>query len=537
MDHNIKSELNADGVLIARIDMPGRSMNVFSLDMMDSLERLLQHVEGRADIRAVVLTSGKQAFLAGADLDMIRMFTERARSDSAAQLHALCGRLGRLFRRLEKSAKPYVAAINGLALGGGLEVSLACHGRVVADDKGVLLGLPEIKLGLLPGAGGTQRLPRMIGAREALRLLLTGESLTPKQALELGVVDKVAAPEGLLSVASTYAKSLVGALAPWDEAGATFDSAPFNFSRDDARQQIVAALGLSAHQLEKYPAYRAIMNCVIGGWNRPMDDAGEWEMDEFVRLIQDPVAGNMVRTLFLNRQRADKIAPAVLDPRATRVALVGADAPGLRQLLEKGRATVVDASELGERDIAITMSGAAADRGICVAWLASVDELPEKSAQATVWMGEPTVLGRTIEVNVPRGDAAARDAGLVIARWLRATALETRGQRPLLPSLQSVKATAAKVGLDEDQELLALALAAAEAWGHGAIDDVDLADVGIVIAGLYPAYTGGPFNYIRQCGLANLQQRAAQAAHADRALFCVPACLASLAEKLSSPQT
>lgn len=537
MDHNIKSELADDGILIARIDMPGRSMNVFSLDMMDSLERLLQYVDGRTDIRAVVLTSGKQAFLAGADLDMIRMFTERARSDSAAQLHELCGRLGRLFRRLEKSAKPYVAAINGLALGGGLEVSLACHGRVVSDDKGVLLGLPEIKLGLLPGAGGTQRLPRMIGTREALRLLLTGESLTPKQALELGVVDNVVAPGELLNVASAYAKSLVGAVAPWDEAGAKFDSAPFDFSRDEAHQLVAAALGLSAHQLEKYPAYRAIMNCVIGGWKLPMDDAGEWEMDEFVRLIQDPVAGNMVRTLFLNRQRADKIAPAVLDPRTTRVSLIGDDVLGLRPLLEKGRANIIDASELGERDIAITMPGAAADRGIRVAWMASADEPTAESAPVTVWMSKPTALGRAVEVNVPGGDAAGRDAGLVIARWLRATPLETCGQRPLLPTLQSVKATAGRAGLDEDQELLAVALAAAEAWGLGAIIDVDLADVGIVIAGLYPPYAGGPFNYIRQCGLTNLQQRAAKAARADSTLFCVPACLPRLVEKLSSPQT
>jgi 3-hydroxyacyl-CoA dehydrogenase/enoyl-CoA hydratase/3-hydroxybutyryl-CoA epimerase len=265
-----------------------------------------------------------------------------------------------------------------------------------------------------------------------------------------------------------------------------------------------------------------------------MDAAGEWEMDEFVRLIQDPVAGNMVSTLFLNRQRADRIAPAVLDPRTTKVALFGADVPGLRPLLEKGRANVVVGSELGERDIAIAMPGAAADRGIRVAWMASVDELPAKSAQATVWMSEPTALGRTVEVNVPGGDATARDAGLVIARWLRAMALETRGQKPLLPSLQAVKATAAKAGLDEDQELLALALAAADAWGLGAIIDVDLADVGIVVAGLYPPYAGGPFNYIRQCGLANLQLRAAQAAHADSTLFCVPACLASLVEKLTS---
>jgi len=152
MDQNIKIELGKDGVLTACIDMQGRSMNVFSMDMMDSLERLVVHMEQSPEVRAVVLTSGKSAFIAGADLAMVRMFTERARTDSHSALVELCGRLGRIFRRLEKNPKPWVAAVNGLALGGGLEVCLACHARVVSDGPGVMLGLPEIKLGLLPGA-------------------------------------------------------------------------------------------------------------------------------------------------------------------------------------------------------------------------------------------------------------------------------------------------------------------------------------------------------------------------------------------------
>ena len=117
MNINIKTSLDSDGVLLASIDMPGRSMNVFSSSMMDSLEALLDHVEGEPQVKAVVLTSAKSAFLAGADLDMIRMFTERAVNGTHQELHDLCGRLGRMFRRLEKNAKPFVAAINGLALG------------------------------------------------------------------------------------------------------------------------------------------------------------------------------------------------------------------------------------------------------------------------------------------------------------------------------------------------------------------------------------------------------------------------------------
>ena len=190
-DTYIRTELDADGILLATIDMPGRAMNVFSRDMMDALEQIIARAESDVEVRGVVLTSGKAAFLAGADLEMIRMFAERARSGATEELHELFGHLGRLFRRLELSPKPFVAAINGLALGGGLEVCMACHGRVVADDTAIQLGLPEIKLGLLPGAGGTQRLPRLVGTAAGLRMLLCGDAVSPREALELHLVDEV----------------------------------------------------------------------------------------------------------------------------------------------------------------------------------------------------------------------------------------------------------------------------------------------------------------------------------------------------------
>lgn len=532
MDQNIKSDITEDGILIARIDMPGRTMNVFSLDMMDSLERLLEHVEGNALVRAVVLTSGKKAFLAGADLDMIRMFTERARTDSHAQLHALCGRLGRLFRRLEKSPKPYVVAINGLALGGGLEVSLACHARVVADDKGVLLGLPEIKLGLLPGAGGTQRLPRMIGTRSGLQMLLSGEPLTPRQALECGVVDQVVQPAELLDAAVELARNMGSGSAPWDKQGATFASTPFDFTRGDAQRQIAEALGIGDELLARYPAYRTIMDCVIGGWNKPIDEACHWEMDNFVRLIQDPVAGNMVRTLFLNRQRAAKLAPATLDSRTTRVAVIGDGAETVQAILVAGKANLVAPADLGERDIAVLMPGAQSERGISIAWLGGADACEESDARAAVWLSDSTAQGRSLEVVVPRSDPLALDAGIVLGCWLRATVLPTAGRGSLLASLQASQAQARQVGCSEADELLAVALAAQKAWGDGGIDDVDLADVAAVIAGLHPAYSGGPFTYLRQLGLENLSSKVAAASAEYRQLFAVPEFLPALLERM-----
>jgi len=536
MDQNIKSEITEDGILIARIDMPGRSMNVFSLDMMDSLERLLDHVDGNPSLRAVVLTSAKQAFLAGADLDMIRMFTERARTDSHEQLHNLCGRLGRLFRRLEKSRKPYVVAINGLALGGGLEVSLACHARVVADDKGVLLGLPEIKLGLLPGAGGTQRLPRMIGTRLGLQLLLSGDPLTPRKAHEYGVVDLVVPPAELLDAALRIARDMGSKLALWDRPGATFNSGPFDFTAADAHQQIADVLGISDELLANYPAYRTIMDCVVGGWHMQMDEACHWEMDNFVRLIQDPVAGNMVRTLFLNRQRAAKLVPKVLEPRVTRVAVVGEGGEAIQALLVAGKATLIAPAELGERDIALLMPGARSERGIRLAWMdvsANAETVvDDHNGGAAVCLSEATSHGRSLELVLSSPDPLALDAGILLGRWLRATVVPTMGKHSLLVSLRDAQARARQLQCSVEDELLAVALVAQKVWSEGGVDDVDLADVAAVIGGLHPAYTGGPFNYLRQIGLAPLSSRLATASDDFRQSFAVPEFQPALLERL-----
>ncbi len=533
MDSNIKTTLGDDGVLLSVIDMPGRSMNVFSLEMMDSLEKLVGYVESEAAVQSVVLTSGKQAFLAGADLAMIRMFTERAVDGTFEELHDLFGRLGRLFRRLEKSTKPYVAAINGLALGGGLEVCLACHERVVADDKGVQLGLPEIKLGLLPGAGGTQRLPRLVGTSLGLRMLLIGDPLSPAQALESGLVHEVVPLSDLVEAAKRRARALTTPKAPWDRPGASFDAKPFDFSTADAYAQIAKAIGISEYQMTHYPAYKAIMDCVVGGWTKqPMDAASHWEMDCFVELLRDPVAGNLVRTLFLNRQRAAKVAPKILNPAEVKVAVVGEGAAGVQKLLEKGKATVVAASDLGAGDIALLMPGVAiGSSGIAISWL---QDDAVKPVGPGVWLSEATDQGRTLEVVSPAGDEKASDAGVVVGRWLRANIFVNGGKTALLPCLKQVRNLARQRALNESEELLAVALAAAAVWADGGIADTELADVAVVIGGLYPSFTGGPFTYLRQAGKEKLLAGAAKGAVSHPDLFGVPPELDKLLASLAA---
>ncbi|EPL3137993.1 TPA: enoyl-CoA hydratase/isomerase family protein [Pseudomonas aeruginosa] len=417
--NEIQTSLDADGVLLARIDMPGRSMNVFSQALMDALDALIDRAQTDSAIRAVVLTSGKSSFLAGADLDMIRMFTERAQIDNHAQRVELCGRLGRIFRRLEMSTTPFVAAINGLALGGGLEVCMACHARIVADDPDLQLGLPEIKLGLLPGAGGTQRLPRLIGAEKGLAMLLSGQPVGAREAMALGLVEAVVAPDQLLVAATQRALALAQTPnpAPWDVPDARFDSGPYDFKRPHVSEAICDRLQISDYQRQHYPAYQAIIDCVADGWSLAMTEACNREMDIFVDLIRDPVAGNMVRTLFLNRQRAAKAG------------LLAADSP--------------------------------------------------------------------LKV----------------------------GDQALLPRLIGVNAEAERLGCEEPDRLLAVALVAVQVWGEGRVGAPELADVAAVAAGVSPAYSGGPFTYLHQQGVQEVHRRAVALQGVDIELFQVPDAL------------
>jgi 3-hydroxyacyl-CoA dehydrogenase/enoyl-CoA hydratase/3-hydroxybutyryl-CoA epimerase len=508
-DRNIRTALNGDGVLVATIDMPGRSMNVFSAALMDSVDQLLDTVAASDDVRAVVLTSGKPAFLAGADLDMVRMFTQRARTDAPAALHELCGRLGRLFRRLETQGKPFVAAVNGLALGGGLEVALACHERVASDRA--QLGLPEIKLGLLPGAGGTQRLPRLVGKSLALQLMLSGESRSAVQALELGIVDAVVPADELLNEARRRALRLAGrrALARWDAAEWRAPEAGDLGSKAHV-DAFVASLGIDTEERRLYPAYDAIIACVVGAWELPMTEAGHWEMDRFVELIQGPVAGNMIRALFLDRQRAAK-ATAGAAQRPARARVSGAKAAEVAAILRSARVEVTEERESGDVVTIATSAAAARDRPTTVAWLRdSVQPARAFGAAVGVWVGDTSALGRAVEVCVEPG--ADETLGLDVARWLRATAMVTRGA-----SLLQRLAAAAAATYSADEKLLAVALEAARVWIGGSVQDLGIADSVAVTAGLHPAYTGGPFNYLKQRGVTAItaDARKASARHGD----------------------
>src|SRR5712672_4770144 len=190
---HFKLEIDGDGIALVTWDSPGRSMNVIDMKVIEELGAVVEQVAGDAAIKGAVITSGKEAFCAGADLTMLEVFsrefsdTVKAQGEEMAVKHLYeeSRKLSVLYRRLETSGKPWVAAINGTALGGGFELCLACHQRIAADNAKTRIGLPEVKIGLFPGAGGTQRIARMMAPADALQFLLKGDQLRIERAKAL----------------------------------------------------------------------------------------------------------------------------------------------------------------------------------------------------------------------------------------------------------------------------------------------------------------------------------------------------------------
>ncbi len=189
----------AERVATVTINRPDK-LNALNDDVLRDLGLMLDELGGRDDVGAIVLTGTGRAFVAGADIAVLA-----AAADGALEKYSRAGQ--RLFRRLEQSAKPIIAAVNGFALGGGFELALACHVRIASEQA--RFGLPEVKLGLIPGYGGTQRLPRLVGRGAALQLILTGEPVDPAEALRLGIVNAVVPGAALVETARTMAASML----------------------------------------------------------------------------------------------------------------------------------------------------------------------------------------------------------------------------------------------------------------------------------------------------------------------------------------
>ncbi|RZV44316.1 MAG: 3-hydroxyacyl-CoA dehydrogenase, partial [Acidimicrobiales bacterium] len=310
---NFKLEKDDDGILLATFDMPGRSMNVLSVSSMADIAELTGMIKTDDSIKGAVITSGKKAFCAGADLEEMGGNLTAARaalaSDPEAAKKALFEsslKLNLLFRDLETCGKPVAAALNGLALGGGFEFVLACPGRFIASDiKGAKVGLPEAMIGLLPGAGGTQRLPRLVGLMNASAVLLQGKQLSAAEAHGMGIFHGAVPAADLISAAKEWCKENPKAKQPWDQDRFKFPGgAPYT---PQGFQMFAGASAMVRKEsFGNYPAMENILKAVYEGSQVPMDAALRIESRYFCDLMLRPESGNMVRSLFLSKQALEK---------------------------------------------------------------------------------------------------------------------------------------------------------------------------------------------------------------------------------------
>jgi enoyl-CoA hydratase/carnithine racemase len=312
------------------------------------------------------LRSGKPSgFCAGADLgemenDLAQWRAAESEDEIRAGL-AAAGAFSARLRRLERCGKPVVALVEGLALGGGLEMALACHHRIAADNGTVRLGLPEVTIGLIPGGGGTQRLPRLIGLEAALPLLLSGGTLDADQALSLGLIDRIAPEAQALEAARAWIEGAQGVTAPWDKKGFRLPGGPIH-SPNGYRIMSPINAAVMRDTANNYPAASNILRCLYDGAEMPIDTALRVETRYFFMTARTPQSAAMVRTLFLARRaikeseassreafaRAVRESALKVGEQMVREGVQPAVVNNLARLLSMDRGDLVPGVEAGE---------------------------------------------------------------------------------------------------------------------------------------------------------------------------------------------
>ncbi|MBM4227718.1 MAG: 3-hydroxyacyl-CoA dehydrogenase [Gammaproteobacteria bacterium] len=321
MNQTLSLAVDADGIALITLDVQGRPMNVITSALVEELGAVVERLRTDTAIKGAVITSAKADFMAGADLKWL--LEAHAQIHDARSAMAFAWPLNQLFRQLETCGKPVAAAINGTALGGGLELALACHHRVAADNPATRIGLPEVLVGLLPGAGGTQRLPRLIGIPDTLRLIVEGTHLSVAEAAAKKIVHQVVPPAELVATAKAWVLEHGNAVQPWDAKGF---KVPGGAGGMDPRsvQTFMGGTALVAKRTNhNYPAPIAILSAVYEGTQVPIDTGLKIESRYLSTLLLSPVTRNMIRTLFVNKGAAEKGARRPTGVPASKVKTLG----------------------------------------------------------------------------------------------------------------------------------------------------------------------------------------------------------------------
>jgi 3-hydroxyacyl-CoA dehydrogenase/enoyl-CoA hydratase/3-hydroxybutyryl-CoA epimerase len=331
---NFTLDVGTDSIALVTWNAPGRTMNVIDPTATQELSAIVEQIATDAAVKGTIITSGKEAFCAGADLAILetlsRTFAEVAAAQGEEAANARFFEESRkwslLCRRIETCGKPWVAAINGTAVGGGFELALACHYRVAADSPKTRLGLPEIKVGLFPGAGGTQRVARIMQPADALQFLLKGDQISVDRAKALKLIDAVVPAGDLIRTAKNWIATNPTAQAPWDIEGFKLPGGPVQSKAGVAVFTPANAI-YRRETYDNYPAGRAIMQVVYEGLQLPMDQALRVESRYFAKILRSPEAAAMIRSLFVSLQDINKGARRpVAVPRQTfkKIGVLGA---------------------------------------------------------------------------------------------------------------------------------------------------------------------------------------------------------------------
>ncbi|PZX47162.1 3-hydroxyacyl-CoA dehydrogenase/enoyl-CoA hydratase/3-hydroxybutyryl-CoA epimerase [Roseinatronobacter thiooxidans] len=331
---------DADGVATITWDIPNKSMNVLSMEGLRELDAHIETALGDDAVKGVIITSGKADFAGGMDLNVIARMKEMAGDQPEKGLFEGIMSMHHTLRKIEragmdpktlKGGKPIVAALPGTALGIGLEIPLACHRIIAADNPKAKIGLPEILVGIFPGAGGTTRLARKLGAMGAAPFLLEGKLSDPKKAKSAGIIDEVVAADDLLARAKAWVLGATDAdlVKPWDAKGYKMPGgAPYHPAG------FMTFVGASAMVNGKtqgaYPAAKALLSAVYEGALVPFDTALRIEARWFVHVLMNPTSSAMIRSLFINKQALEKGAnrPDVADETVRKLGVLGAGMMG-----------------------------------------------------------------------------------------------------------------------------------------------------------------------------------------------------------------
>ena len=336
--------VDGDGIATITWDLPGASMNVLSIDGVQQLDALVDQVLADEAVKGTIITSAKPDFAAGMDLSVIastKQMAIEAGGDPAQGVFDMVMQLHGVLRKIEragadpktnKGGKPFVWAAPGTALGIGLEIGLACHQRIAADNPKAKIGLPEILVGIFPGAGGTTRLVRMLGLMGSAEALLQGKTYAPKKAKAMMLIDKVVPAADLQSAAKDWLMnaSEKDAVKPWDEKGYKLPGGgPYH---PKGFEMFLGGVVMTHGKTQgAYPAPKAMLAAVYEGAMVPFDTAIKIEARWFTNVLMNPSSEAMIRSLFLNKQALEKgaVRPAgVPDMSVKKVGVLGAGMMG-----------------------------------------------------------------------------------------------------------------------------------------------------------------------------------------------------------------